>query len=191
MLKAQSQKEADISHLRVLGSTVYVFLHEEEQSQKSEKWALKTLKSTLVGYNGRTIHRIYIKNQNKIIWVKDLWIFEDFEIKLSTNYLPNYQNKPIFEGFLLADGKKDSKTEKTMSEQKVASSQLSQKVDHAENVKKSSKKQKVTSFQLGHKVDHRENAKESTSQSIKIKTISSFTGQKVHQKENIKQIVTP
>lgn len=35
--EAQSQEAADIFHLRVLGSTVYVFLHEEERSRKSEK----------------------------------------------------------------------------------------------------------------------------------------------------------
>ena len=35
--EAQSQEAADISHFRVLGSKVYVFLHEEERSRKSEK----------------------------------------------------------------------------------------------------------------------------------------------------------
>lgn len=77
--EAQNQEEGDVSHLRVLGSTVYVFLHEEERSQKSEEWAPRAMKGTLVGYNGHTIHRVYIKDQNKVIRVKDLRIFEDFE----------------------------------------------------------------------------------------------------------------
>lgn len=71
--KAQSQENTtDVSHLQVLGSTVYVFLHEEERSQKSEKWAPRALKGTLVGYDGHTIHRVHIKDQNKVIRVKDL-----------------------------------------------------------------------------------------------------------------------
>ncbi len=41
--KAQSQEEADISHLRLLDFKVYVFLHEEKRSWKSEKWARKVL----------------------------------------------------------------------------------------------------------------------------------------------------
>ena len=108
--KAQSQEAADISNLRVLSSTVYVFLHEEERSQKSEKWAPKVLKGTLMGYDGHTIHRMYIKDQNKVIRVKDLRIFEDFEIKPSKDLL-DYQKKPTFKGFLLADGEKDSEEE--------------------------------------------------------------------------------
>ncbi len=56
--EAQSQEATDISHLRVLGSKVYVFLHEEERSWKSEKWAPRALKGTLVGYDGHTIHRV-------------------------------------------------------------------------------------------------------------------------------------
>lgn len=69
----------NISHLRMLGSTVYVFLHEEERSLKSEKWIPKALKGTLVGYNGHTIYRVHIKEQNKVIRVKDFRIFEDYE----------------------------------------------------------------------------------------------------------------
>lgn len=89
LYKAQNQEKVDLSHLRILGSTLYVFLYEEELSQNLEKWAPRALKGTLVGYEGRTIYKMYIKAQNKVIRVKDFQIFEDFEIKLSTN-LPNY-----------------------------------------------------------------------------------------------------
>lgn len=52
----------DLSHLRVLGSTVYVFFHEEERTLKSEKWASRALKGTLVGYDGHTIYWVYLKD---------------------------------------------------------------------------------------------------------------------------------
>lgn len=37
-LKAHFKKSANINYLQVLGSTVYVFIHEEEQTLKSEKF---------------------------------------------------------------------------------------------------------------------------------------------------------
>lgn len=171
--EAQSQETANISHLRVLGSTVYVFLHEEERSRKSEKWAPRALKGTLVGYDGHTIYRMYIKDQNKVIQVKDLRIFEDFETKPSTD-LSDYQDKPTFKGFLLANGEKDFEEEEAMPNQKAASSQLGRNVDNAENAKELSQKQKVASPQLGRKVDHVENAKELTSKSKKARAVSSL-----------------
>lgn len=134
--KTQSKKNiTDMSHFCILGFTVYVFLHKEEQSRKSEKQASRALKETLVGYNSYTIYRVYIKDQNKVIQVKDLKIFKDFETKLFTNF-PDYKNKPTFKEFLLLDGKEDSNDRTTISRpkgQKFASSQLSQKVDHAKN----------------------------------------------------------
>ncbi len=70
---------------------------------KSEKWALRALKGVLVGYDGHTIHRVYIKDQKKIIRVKGLRIFEDYETKTSIE-LPHYDdNKPTFQGFLSED----------------------------------------------------------------------------------------
>ncbi len=47
--------QPDIQHLRVLGSTVEVLLHEEERDLKSEKWNPRALCGTLVGYDGHTI----------------------------------------------------------------------------------------------------------------------------------------
>lgn len=47
--KAHFNRSPDISHLRVLGSTVYVFIHEEERNLKSQKFEARALKGTLVG----------------------------------------------------------------------------------------------------------------------------------------------
>lgn len=37
--QAQQEKSPDMSHLQILGSTVYVFIHDEKRVLKSEKWA--------------------------------------------------------------------------------------------------------------------------------------------------------
>ena len=99
---AQQKIHPDIQHLRVLGSTVYVLLHEEERALKSEKWNPRALRGILVGYDGHTIYRVHIREQNKVIRIKALRIFEDYEAKTSTE-LPEYKNTPTFSGFLLSD----------------------------------------------------------------------------------------
>lgn len=101
--EAHTHEPPDLSHLRVLGSTVYVFLHEEERTLKSEKWAPRALKGTLVGYDGHTIYRVHLKDQKKVIRLKDLCIFEDYESKTSTKLLDYSEGIPTFQGFLLAD----------------------------------------------------------------------------------------
>ncbi len=169
---------------------MYVFLHEEERSWKSEKWTPRSLKGTLVGYVGHTIRSVHIKDQNKVIRVKDLRIFEDFETKLSKD-LPDYQEKPTFEGFLLADREKDSEEEEAIPNQKAALSQLGQKVNNAENAKEPSQKRKVASSQLGRKVDHAENAKKPTPISKKTRVVLSLNGQEVLKEENTKQAAAP
>ena len=60
--KVLLQEPRNLSHLQILGSTVYVLLHKEERSMKSEKWAPRALKGVLVGYDGQTIYRVYIKD---------------------------------------------------------------------------------------------------------------------------------
>ncbi len=95
-------KAPEISHLQVLGSTVYVFIYEEEQNLKSEKFEARALKGTLVGYDGHTIYRVFIRSQDKVIRVKHLWIFEDTSKKDSAS-LPDFEGKPTFEGFLATD----------------------------------------------------------------------------------------
>lgn len=56
-----------------------------------------------MGYNGHIIYRVYLKDQKKVIQVKDFCIFEDYESKFSTEF-PDYSiGIPTFQGFLLAD----------------------------------------------------------------------------------------
>lgn len=92
----QNKKLPNLHHLRVLGSTVYVFLHEEERSLKSAKWEARALKGTLVGFDGSTIYRVHIEEQNRVVRVKDLRIFEDTVAKLESN-LPDFDGKATFE----------------------------------------------------------------------------------------------
>ena len=54
--EAYTHKLPDLSHLPVLGSTIYVFLYKEERTLKSKKWAPRALKGILVGYDGHTIY---------------------------------------------------------------------------------------------------------------------------------------
>ena len=135
--EALTQDHPDISHLRVLGSTVYVFLHEEERLLKSEKWAPRALKGTLVGYDGHTIYRVHIKEQNKVIRVKDLRIFEDYKSKIATD-LPDYNNgTPTFQGFLLEDNDDDKEESlQTREGQKHITSTRGKgrKVENAESI---------------------------------------------------------
>lgn len=91
----QFNEAPDVSHLRVLGSTVYVLIHEEERDLKSEKFESRARKGTLVGYDGHTIYRVHIRNQKKVIQVKDLRIFEDTSQKDSTT-LPAFNDQPTF-----------------------------------------------------------------------------------------------
>lgn len=100
--QALFDKLPNVNHLRVLGSTVYVFIHEEERNLKSEKFEARALKGTLVGYDGHTIYRVFIQEQDKVIRVKDLQISEDTSEKVSTT-LPDFEEKPTFEGFLVTD----------------------------------------------------------------------------------------
>lgn len=108
--QALFDKPPNVNHLRVLGSTVYVFIHEEERNLKSEKFEARALKGTLVGYGGHKIYRVFIREQDKVIWVKDLQIFEDTSEKASTS-LPNFEGKPTFEGFLAIDREGNSSCE--------------------------------------------------------------------------------
>lgn len=92
----------DLSHLQILGSTVYVIIHEEERERKSEKFVPRALKGQLVGFDGHTIYRVHIEEQKRVIRVKDLRIFEDMITKPHT-VIPSYNGEPTFQGFLLED----------------------------------------------------------------------------------------
>lgn len=54
------------------------------------------MKEKLVEFNGNTIYKVYIDNQNKIIRVKDYWIFKDILTK-AFSILPNFDGKLIFD----------------------------------------------------------------------------------------------
>ena len=89
------QKFLTLSYLQILGSRVYVLLHKEAELMKSEKWTSRALNGVLVGYYSHIIHRVYIKDQKKVIMMNDLCIFRDYETK-SFSKLPNYNDKPNF-----------------------------------------------------------------------------------------------
>lgn len=92
---AQYQENPNISHLRLLGSTVYVFLHKEERELKAEKWKPRALQGKLVGFDGHTIYRVHIEEQEKVIRIKDLRIYED-NVPKETTDLPTYKEAPTF-----------------------------------------------------------------------------------------------
>lgn len=92
----QNQTIADLHHLCILGSNVYVFLHKEEQSLKSAKWDARALRRKLVGFDSHTIYRVHIKDQNKVIRVKDLQIYKDITLK-ATTALPDFKGIPTFD----------------------------------------------------------------------------------------------
>ena len=101
----QNQALPDFQHLFILGFNVYIFLYKEKQHLKSAKWEARTLKSKLVGFDGHIIHRVYIKDQNKVIWVKDLRIFKDITSKLAI-LLQDFEKKLTFEGIQVLDEQK-------------------------------------------------------------------------------------
>lgn len=99
---------------------VYVFIHKEKRDLKSEKFEAQALKGILVGYNGYIIYQVFIQSQDKVIWVKDLCIFEDTSQKTSTS-LPNFSGKPTFEGFLATDKEAPTSSESENDNRKKSS----------------------------------------------------------------------
>ncbi len=151
--KAHFREKPDLSHVRILGSTVYVLLHEEERTIKLEKWALRALRGTLVGFDGHTIYRVHIKDQNRVIQVKDLQIFEDYKAKITTKLLDYSESQTTFQRFLHTDNDNE--------EQELSVSQAGRKVKNAREEEQSNsrarKSRKVTehpsSSQKTHAVD--------------------------------------
>lgn len=93
----------ELSYLRLLGSTVYVLIHKEEQELKSETFVLRALKGKLVRFDNHIIYRVYVEEQKRVIRIKDLQIFKDIKTKKNTT-LPDYNGgKPTFQSFLLHD----------------------------------------------------------------------------------------
>lgn len=82
------KKLPTIDHLQVLGSTVYVFIHEADQKgekSKAAKFAPRAQRGKLVGYDEKTIYRVFFEKSNSIIRVKDLSIHEDATAKEATD----------------------------------------------------------------------------------------------------------
>lgn len=79
-----------LDHLRVLRSTVYVFIHEEERQRKSAKFAPRAQKGMLVGNDEHTIYRVFLEESNKIIRLKNSRIHEDAVAKSDT-IIPTYE----------------------------------------------------------------------------------------------------
>ena len=98
----QDQIVPSLQNLCVLWSTIYVFLHEEERTLKSAKWDARALKGKLVGFDGHTIYRVHIEEQNRVIRVKDLRIFEHPSAK-TISALPDFDGKPTFDGVQLSE----------------------------------------------------------------------------------------
>lgn len=58
-----------------------------------------------MGFDGYTIHRVHIKEQNRVIRVKDLRIYED-TIAKGSSALPGFEGKPTFDGIQLSEEEK-------------------------------------------------------------------------------------
>lgn len=112
-----NKEQPGLGHLQIFGSSVYVLIHEEKRTRKLEKWAPWALLGQLVGYDGHTIYRVFIKEQNKVIRVKDLCIYKDHNTKSATN-LPHFENTLTFQGFRLED---DNKPKSTLIDTRSAS----------------------------------------------------------------------
>ena len=81
------KKTLTIDHLRVLGSTVYVFIHKANRkgkNSKAAKFAFRAQRGKLVGYDGKTIYRVYLEQNESVIRVKNLSIHEDATAKKDT-----------------------------------------------------------------------------------------------------------
>ncbi len=115
-IKIQNQAILDLHHLHILGSNVYVFLHEEERSLKSAKWEVRALRGKLVEFNGHTIYQVHIQDQNKVIWVKDLQIYENITSK-ATTALPDFEDIPTFDAMQIPDEQTPSKESSASKEE--------------------------------------------------------------------------
>ena len=65
--KGHLHKWPNMKHLQILGSIIYILLHKKKRLMKSENWTSQVLKRPLIGYDGHTISKVYIKEQKKVI----------------------------------------------------------------------------------------------------------------------------
>lgn len=69
------------------------------------------MKRILVGYDGHTIYKVYIREKQKVIQIQDLQIFKVYKAKKYTKLLDYFDDMPIFQGFLLEhNNEKDPKS---------------------------------------------------------------------------------
>lgn len=61
---------------------------------------MQVLKETLIGFDRRTTYKVYIKDQIKVIQVKNLKIFEDYQMKKSIELSDYSKSLFVFQGFL-------------------------------------------------------------------------------------------
>lgn len=59
--EASTGKAPNLSHFRVLGSTVYVFIHEKERKAKSAKGEPRGKRGILVGYDAYNLSSLFSK----------------------------------------------------------------------------------------------------------------------------------
>jgi len=75
-----------VHHLRTLGSTVYSLIAEED-CLKSARFAPRAKKGVLIGYNGKTIYRVWLLDEQKIERLKDVEIYKgDISLKTTTTF---------------------------------------------------------------------------------------------------------
>lgn len=107
-------------HLHVFSLIVYILFYKEKCILKSAMWDTKALKKKLVEYNENTIYRVYIEDHNKIIRIKDLWIFKDTLTK-TFSILPNFDRKSMFDTTQIPD-EQNSSNKNSSSENKKTKS---------------------------------------------------------------------
>ena len=156
-IEMQNQAFPDLQHLRILGSNVYVFLHKEGQSLNFAKWEARALRGKLVGFDGHTIYKVHIEDQNEVIRVKDMRIFEDITSKAATS-LPDFKGKPMFGGVQIPDeqspsdkssASEEEKNVPKKSPQKLSKTRIGRKenrVSEEENAPKRSPKKSIKSW---------------------------------------------
>lgn len=82
-----------LDHLMMIRSMVYILIHKEKRYGNLCKFAKFTSwaqKNKLIGYDDHTIYQVFLKQNNAVIRVKDLQIFENTILNNKTA-LPTYK----------------------------------------------------------------------------------------------------
>ena len=90
LFKIYENKSSFLNHLKILESTMYVFIHEAERvdaNSKSIKFSSRAQKETLCEYDEEIIYRVFLKKNYKMIRAKDLRIYENVNAKEHTELL--------------------------------------------------------------------------------------------------------